>query len=50
MDVFPKGINNFRCQIYKGILDYLFELIYGNNPEIVKILHSWIGDDKNEIL
>lgn len=49
-NVFPKGINNFRCQIYKGILDYLFELIYGNNPEIVKILHSWIGDDKNEIL
>lgn len=48
-DIFSKQNNNYRCLIYKGILDFLFELLYNEQEDIMKILYSWVGDDKNEI-
>lgn len=41
-DIFSKQYRNYRCRIYNGILDFLFELIKNNNAEVMKILYSWI--------
>lgn len=38
--------NSFRCQIYKGIIEYLFKLLYDNNDQIRKILVSWVSYEK----
>ena len=43
-DIFPKGPFDFRCKIYKGILDILFEIIQKDDPEIMHILQSWVED------
>lgn len=42
-DLFSKDIKNYRCTVYKGMLDYLFEKLYENDEDTVKILKSWIG-------
>ncbi|HOJ86561.1 MAG TPA: His-Xaa-Ser system radical SAM maturase HxsB [Elusimicrobiales bacterium] len=36
-------ITNFRCEIYKGILDYAFELI--RDKKILKIFEKWVEND-----
>ncbi len=41
-DIFSKRYRNYRCKIYSGILDFLFELIRDDNTEIINILRSWI--------
>ena len=43
-DIFPRGPFDFRCRIYKGILDILFDLLQQEDPEIMHILHSWIEE------
>ena len=40
-DIIEKTPNSFRCQIYKGILDFLFELIQQDNLEIMEVLNKW---------
>ena len=40
-DVIEKHPRSYRCRIYSGILDFLFEKFYENNREIVNILNSW---------
>ncbi len=40
-DIFEKHPNSFRCKVYSGILDYLFELLLENNSDIVRVLESW---------
>lgn len=40
-DVLEKHPRSYRCMIYSGILDYLFEKFYENDKEIVKVLNSW---------
>lgn len=40
-DLLPKTPHHYRCGIYSGILDTLFELLQKNDKETVKILESW---------
>ena len=40
-DIIEKQPRSFRCKIYSGMLDYLFELIMDNNEETVSILDKW---------
>ena len=40
-DVLEKHPRSYRCMIYSGILDYLFEKFYEKDKEIVKVLNSW---------
>ena len=44
-DVISGTYENFKCRIYKGILDYLFTKI--NRHEDLDILYGWVGE-KNE--
>lgn len=46
-DIFAKETNGYRCKVYRGILDYLFELLHQGDAGTLKILHSWIGDDES---
>lgn len=38
-DIFPKYPNNYRCKIYSGMLDILFEII--QDKEKLDILNKW---------
>lgn len=42
-DVFSKQPNSFKCKIYKGILDILFEFLHLGDYNTVRILHDWVG-------
>lgn len=39
-DIYAKGANDYRCQIYQGIFDTIFSAL--QNPETAKILQSWV--------
>jgi His-Xaa-Ser system radical SAM maturase HxsB len=39
--IFGEMAGNYKCKIYKGILDYIFELL--KDEENVKIFESWLG-------
>ena len=41
-DIFPRQPFDFRCKVYSGILDLLFEKIRSGDKEIMDIFHSWI--------
>ena len=41
-NVFPRSPKWYRCEVYKGIQDMLFEMIRENNDEIMAIFHRWI--------
>jgi sulfatase maturation enzyme AslB (radical SAM superfamily) len=34
-------VSKDRCKVYKGILDILFEYIYINDGEVLKIFSEW---------
>lgn len=40
-DLISSNERNYRCEIAKGILDYLFELIQKNDPQEMDILRQW---------
>lgn len=40
-DLIAKQPREFRCKIYMGILDYLFEKIIDGNQEIIAVLKLW---------
>ena len=40
-NIFPKNPQEYRCKIYKGILNILFDYIE-SEPEVVEIFHKWI--------
>ncbi len=42
-DLFFKNKNAFRCKIYGGMLDTIFEILYENNLENIQIFYKWIG-------
>lgn len=42
-NIFPKHPKEFRCKIYGGILDILFNYIYENDEEIMKIFENWVN-------
>lgn len=41
-DIFPKSTRDYRCEIYGGMLDYIFELLHEGDPETISILKSWV--------
>ena len=41
-DIFPRQPFDFRCKVYSGILDLLFEKIRSGDKEIMDIFYSWI--------
>ena len=41
-DIFPKSPRDYRCRIYQGILDILFEKIAQNDDSIMRIFRRWI--------
>ena len=47
-DIFTKDFRNYRCQIYGGMLDCIFELLHEGNPETISILKSWVSQAKGE--
>lgn len=40
--VYPKLLNEYRCVIYKGIQQEIFEKLYEGDEQILKIFESWI--------
>lgn len=40
-DVIEKEPHGYRCKVYAGILDYLFQLIQKGDPDVASILDSW---------
>lgn len=43
-DIFSREPFDYRCKIYKGILDLLFNLLQKDDPEIMHILNCWIEE------
>lgn len=43
-DIFPREPFDFRCKVYKGILDILFDLLQKDDPDTMHILQSWIEE------
>ncbi len=43
-DIFPRGPFDFRCKVYKGILDILFDILQQEDMEKMHILQSWIEE------
>ena len=39
--VMEKSPRGYRCKIYSGMLDLLFERLLENNEEVIRILESW---------
>ena len=40
-DIIEKHPRMFRCRVYSGILDYLFELILNKEDDTIRVLDSW---------
>lgn len=41
-DIYPRTVNNYKCKIYKGILNTIFEYLYTEDKDIINIFMSWI--------
>ena len=40
-NIYERQINSYRCKIYKGMLDTIFQMIL-TDPEVLKIFGSWV--------
>ena len=40
-DIIEKEPRSYKCKIYSGILDKVFELLDENSEEVIRILNSW---------
>lgn len=47
-NIFPKQVGGYRCEVYRGILEFLFRLLDARDDETIAILNSWVRDDKIE--
>jgi His-Xaa-Ser system radical SAM maturase HxsB len=43
-DIFPHSPFDYRCAVYAGILDLLFELIHEADEATMQVLYRWIED------
>lgn len=41
-DLYETSPGGYKCSIYKGILDFIFELLLENDESTVDILRSWV--------
>lgn len=44
-DLYTKKVQNFRCKVYKGMLDVIFEIIY-DADERLDVIKNWVQGDK----
>lgn len=44
-NLFAPNINSYRCKIYKGILEIIFEKINKNDEKTIKVFYDWIKED-----
>jgi len=42
-NLYEKNSKDFRCSVYKGIMDILFEIIEENDENQINVLKSWIN-------
>lgn len=42
-NLYEKNSKDFRCSVYKGIMDILFEIIEENDENKINVLKSWIN-------
>ena len=47
-DPFSKYAHDYRCKIYGGILDHLFQLIFQNDESVLYAFNSWVGGFEDE--
>jgi His-Xaa-Ser system radical SAM maturase HxsB len=40
-NIFRRDVNNYRCEIYKGMLDIIFNLLYSSSEKEKEIIASW---------
>lgn len=40
-NIFKRDSRGYRCSIYKGMLDTIFDILYQNKDEDIEILKSW---------
>jgi His-Xaa-Ser system radical SAM maturase HxsB len=41
-NIFPRNAGSYRCKIYRGMLDKIFSILQGQNPQELEILQSWL--------
>lgn len=46
-DIFSKQQNAYKCLVYKGMLDCIFDILYKDDPETMKILMSWVRNEED---
>ena len=40
-NIFKRQAQDYRCRIYKGMLDTIFKILYRNDPEEIAIISKW---------
>ena len=40
-NVFTRDAQGYRCQIYKGMLEVIFRILFENRPEQMEIIENW---------
>lgn len=40
-NVFKRDARGYRCQIYRGMLDAIFAILFRNDPKDIEILQTW---------
>ena len=40
-NVFKRDSRGYRCQIYRGMLDAIFEILFRNDPKDIEIFQTW---------
>ena len=42
-NLYDKNIKDFRCEVYKGMMDIIFEIIEEEDVKKIDILKSWVN-------
>lgn len=45
-DLFPNLPNHYKCQINKGILDKLFDILLSEDSDRMNVLYNWVNYEK----
>ncbi len=43
-DIFSKSPHDYRCKIYSGMLDILFDILHSQDEEKINVLYDWIRE------
>jgi len=43
-DIFPKSPKGFRCQVYSGMMDLFFDILYNANEDDIAVFESWVDN------